>query len=200
MFARGMLRWMAVAALAVAAVVNAQQLAPPQNRVVMQVSDSDPAKWNLALNNARNLQADLGAKNVEIEIVAYGPGIGMLKAESIVGNRIGDALGAGVKIVACGKHDADAEARQARTCWTASAMSAPASSRSCSASNRAGHISGRRRAKICGRAAACVNLPFGRARRARAASPREAVTAAWVPQSRATARVAGHARVLGKIQ
>ena len=101
MFARGMLRWMAVAALAVAAVVNAQQLAPPQNRVVMQVSDSDPAKWNLALNNARNLQADLGAKNVEIEIVAYGPGIGMLKAESIVGNRIGDALGAGVKIVAC---------------------------------------------------------------------------------------------------
>jgi uncharacterized protein len=101
MFARGMLRWIAVAALVLAAVVNAQQLAPPQNRVVVQVSDSDPAKWNLALNNARNLQADLGAKNVEIEIVAYGPGIGMLKAESIVGNRIGDALGAGVKIVAC---------------------------------------------------------------------------------------------------
>jgi intracellular sulfur oxidation DsrE/DsrF family protein len=101
MFARGMFRWIAVAALAFAAVVNAQQVAPPQNRVVVQVSDSDPAKWNLALNNARNLQADLGAKNVEIEIVAYGPGIGMLKAESIVGNRIGDALGAGVKIVAC---------------------------------------------------------------------------------------------------
>jgi len=32
------------------------------------------AKWNLVLNNARNLQADLGAKNVEIEIVAYGAG------------------------------------------------------------------------------------------------------------------------------
>jgi intracellular sulfur oxidation DsrE/DsrF family protein len=92
---------MGVAALTVPALVDAQQLAPPQNRVVMQVSDSDPAKWNLALNNARNLQADLGVKNVEIEIVAYGPGIGMLKAESIVGNRIGDALGAGVKIVAC---------------------------------------------------------------------------------------------------
>ena len=101
MFTRGMLRWMGVAALTVPALVDAQQLAPPQNRVVMQVSDSDPAKWNLALNNARNLQADLGVKNVEIEIVAYGPGIGMLKAESIVGNRIGDALGAGVKIVAC---------------------------------------------------------------------------------------------------
>ena len=67
----------------------------------MQVSDNDPGKWNLALNNARNLQADLGAGNVEIEIVAYGPGIGMLKAESVVGNRIGEALAGGVKIEAC---------------------------------------------------------------------------------------------------
>ena len=79
----------------------AQTGAVPQNRVVMQVSDADPAKWNLALNNARNLQTDLGAKNVEIEIVAYGPGIGMLKADSIVGNRIGDALASGVKVAAC---------------------------------------------------------------------------------------------------
>jgi intracellular sulfur oxidation DsrE/DsrF family protein len=71
------------------------------NRVVMQVSDNDPGKWNLALNNARNLQADLGTKNVEIEIVAYGPGIGMLKADSVVGNRIGEALGSGVKVAAC---------------------------------------------------------------------------------------------------
>ena len=72
-----------------------------QNRVVLQVSDNDPAKWNLALNNARNLQSDLGASNVEIEIVAYGPGIGMLKAESVVGNRITEALGHGVKVSAC---------------------------------------------------------------------------------------------------
>jgi uncharacterized protein len=78
-----------------------QAAATPHSRVVMQVSDNDPAKWNLALNNARNLQSDLGAANVEIEIVAYGPGIGMLKAESVVGNRIGEALGSGVKVAAC---------------------------------------------------------------------------------------------------
>ena len=79
---------------------DAQQTAL-RNRVVMQVSDNDPAKWNLALNNARNLQADLGAGNVEIEIVAYGPGINMLKAESVVGNRIEEALSTGVKVIAC---------------------------------------------------------------------------------------------------
>ncbi|HEX7271081.1 MAG TPA: DsrE family protein [Casimicrobiaceae bacterium] len=71
------------------------------NRVVMQVSDGDSGKWNLALNNARNLQTDLGAANVEIEIVAYGPGLGMLKRDSAVASRIDEALISGVKIVAC---------------------------------------------------------------------------------------------------
>lgn len=71
------------------------------NRVVIQVSDNDPVKWNLALNNAHNMQQDLGAANVKIEIVAYGPGISMLQAESIVGNRVDDAVHAGVAVSAC---------------------------------------------------------------------------------------------------
>ena len=77
------------------------QQASTRGRVVMQVSDNDPAQWNLALNNAKNVQTDLGAANVDIEIVAYGPGINMLKADSIVGNRVDEALAAGVKVVAC---------------------------------------------------------------------------------------------------
>ena len=88
--------------LAVAGTAAGETPAPgTRNRIVMQVSDNDQAKWNLALNNARNLQTDLGADNVEIEIVAYGPGLGMLKAESVVGNRIEEALHSGVKLVAC---------------------------------------------------------------------------------------------------
>lgn len=79
----------------------AETAAAKPNRVVMQVSDNDPARWNLALNNAKNLQADIGAANIDVEIVAYGPGIGMLKADSVVGNRIGEALGNGVKVSAC---------------------------------------------------------------------------------------------------
>ena len=72
-----------------------------KDRVVIQVSDADPQKWNLALNNAKNVQTDLGADKTEIEIVAYGPGIGMLKADAIVANRVEDAVAAGVKVVAC---------------------------------------------------------------------------------------------------
>jgi len=80
---------------------QAQQPAAARSKVVMQVSDGDAAKWNLALNNAKNLQTDLGAANVEIEIVAYGPGIGMLKSDSVVGSRVDEALSSGVKVVAC---------------------------------------------------------------------------------------------------
>ena len=72
-----------------------------RQKIVIQVSDNDPVKWNLALNNAKNLQEDVGAANVDIEIVAYGPGIGMLKLESPTGSRIADAMKANVKVIAC---------------------------------------------------------------------------------------------------
>ena len=75
----------------------------PQKRhkLVLQVSDNDPAKWALALNNAKNLQDDVGAANVDIEIVAYGPGIGMLKLESPTAARIADAVRDKIKVTAC---------------------------------------------------------------------------------------------------
>ena len=92
----------AVACLAFAAAAPAQSpQASARSKVVLQVSESDPAKWNLALNNAKNIQTDLAPPNVDIEIVAYGPGIGMLKADSVVGNRVDEAIAAGVKVVAC---------------------------------------------------------------------------------------------------
>ena len=72
-----------------------------REKVIFQVSADDAKTWNLALNNARNVQQDLGAKNVDVEIVAYGPGIGMLKFDSVVANRIDEAVGNGVKVVAC---------------------------------------------------------------------------------------------------
>jgi len=72
------------------------------SHAVIQVSDGDPKKWNLALNNAQNMQAALGKDNIQIEIVAYGPGLGMLKADSKVAPRINAALDASVQLSACG--------------------------------------------------------------------------------------------------
>jgi len=82
-------------------VVSQAQKASEHYKVVLQVSDADPAKWNLALNNASNIQHDLGKGNVDIEIVAYGPGLGMLKADSKVANRLAQALDNSIGLMAC---------------------------------------------------------------------------------------------------
>lgn len=76
-------------------------IAPAKQKVVFQVSDGDAPRWNLALNNVKNVQDDLGKDRVEVEIVAYGWGSGMLKMDSVVGNRVGEAVAAGVRVVAC---------------------------------------------------------------------------------------------------
>lgn len=96
-------KWMAALLVAGALTLPGAALAKnthAEPKMVVQVSDNDPAKWNLALNNIKNIQHDLNNK-VVLELVAYGPGINMLKAESEVADRIGDAVGAGVKVVAC---------------------------------------------------------------------------------------------------
>jgi len=95
--------FLALPAVSVAADVAARPaaVAGAKHKVIFQVSDNDPRKWNLALNNVKNVQDDLGKDNVEVELVAYGPGLPMLKLESEVANRISDALGQGVKIIAC---------------------------------------------------------------------------------------------------
>ena len=81
--------------------VAAQPSAQAPAKVVFQVSDGDAARWNMTLNNARNVQQELGADKVQIEIVAYGPGIGLLKADSPVSGRVAQAVKAGVEMVAC---------------------------------------------------------------------------------------------------
>lgn len=71
--------------------------------VIIQVSENNPAIWNLALNNAKNvIQAKGGKDNVDVEIVAYGPGINMLKFDSEVAPRLKEANSSGVAIRACG--------------------------------------------------------------------------------------------------
>jgi len=53
-----------------------------KHNIVIHVDDNDPAKMNIALNNAANVDAYYKEKGeeVNIEIVAYGPGLNMLVA------------------------------------------------------------------------------------------------------------------------
>ncbi|SRR6266581_501734 len=74
---------------------------PATHRVVFQVSDGDPAKWNLVLNNLANIEKLVGRENLVAEIVAFGPGIAMLRFDSPVAERVRQALGSGARVVAC---------------------------------------------------------------------------------------------------
>jgi hypothetical protein len=70
--------------------------------LVLQVTDNNPAVWHIVLNAARQISAEVGKDNIAIEIVAFGPGIHMLKLDSEVGNRMAEAHRSGVDIIACG--------------------------------------------------------------------------------------------------
>ena len=73
----------------------------PRERIVIQVSDESKA-WGQALGVARNLREVYGPDGIEIELVAFGAGIQMLKADALVASRVRDAMAVGVKIYACG--------------------------------------------------------------------------------------------------
>jgi intracellular sulfur oxidation DsrE/DsrF family protein len=53
------------------------------HRIAIQVDQNDPDVMNLALNNVSNLVEYYGSKGeeVQIEVVAYGPGLNMLRQD-----------------------------------------------------------------------------------------------------------------------
>ena len=91
----------AVVALALPALAAAQTAQAVRNRAVFQVTDNDPARWNMVLNNIANLREGVGSEGVEIELVAFGPGLLMLTADSSVKQRVAEALKHGVVVNAC---------------------------------------------------------------------------------------------------
>ena len=93
---------LAATGVAVAAQKNAVQSAAVKKtaqKVVFQMSDNDPRKWQLTLNNMKNLHATM--PDAAIELVAYGPGIAMLDSMSPAGKGIKGALADGATVAAC---------------------------------------------------------------------------------------------------
>ncbi len=70
-------------------------------RIVLQVSDGNAVTWNQALNVVENLREAYG-KDTQIEVVAFGQGIKMLKFDAPIAPRLLDAQSKlGAKIYAC---------------------------------------------------------------------------------------------------
>lgn len=90
-----------VACLACVIAVSFPVVAAAKDRIVLQVSDENPKTWGQSLNVAGNLMKDYGKDNIEIEIVVFGRGSPMLKADAIIANRVRDAVANGVHVLQC---------------------------------------------------------------------------------------------------
>ncbi|MBS1135426.1 MAG: hypothetical protein H6R02_2567 [Burkholderiaceae bacterium] len=93
-----------LAALAFGVLINGQaaaQAAPAKQHVIIQVSTPEQRIWNQAINYVENLQELYGKDNVEIEIIALGWGIGLLKFDSPLATRVADSMKRGAKLQAC---------------------------------------------------------------------------------------------------
>jgi len=69
--------------------------------VLLQVSDDNPKTWGQALNVVKNIQNAYGKDKVDIEVVAFGLGAGMLKMDSPLANRIDETLATGANVAMC---------------------------------------------------------------------------------------------------
>lgn len=95
-----------LAALAVSG-LPAVEAGEKMHKVAVHVDDNDPKRMNMALNNIQNLKKyyDSKGEKVQIELVAYGPGLHMLRSDtSPVKDRIAAMSLAidGLQFSACG--------------------------------------------------------------------------------------------------
>jgi intracellular sulfur oxidation DsrE/DsrF family protein len=103
---RQQLRWALAVLLSIALipVFAAEPASKPfaENKVVLQISDDDAFKQTLVLNVASNLISHYGPDRIDVEIVAFGPGLRLLFAENSNAERIGGlAENSGVRFSAC---------------------------------------------------------------------------------------------------
>ena len=84
-----------------------QSLAAPggkpfaEEKIVLQISDADPEKQTLILNVSSNLIKYYGPDKVDIEIVAFGPGLRLLFKNNSNSERIDGLDENGVRFAAC---------------------------------------------------------------------------------------------------
>jgi len=102
MIRRGLLAAMLALSLGAAAHAQVPKEGPfVEHRVVLQLSDNAQPKLHQVLNNARNLQTFFGAENIAVVVVAFGPGIEMLRDDSPEQDRVQSMAVQGVVFQVC---------------------------------------------------------------------------------------------------
>jgi intracellular sulfur oxidation DsrE/DsrF family protein len=93
-------------ALALSSAACAQQ-APPQDKpfaehkIVLQLSDDDPRKQALLISVANNLLKFYDPDKVAIEVVAFGPGIDLLRSQNPSRKQVESLIAQGVRFDVC---------------------------------------------------------------------------------------------------
>ncbi len=99
----GLLLFLAALSLNAGVMAETASEAKPfaEKHVVLQISDPNPFKQTLVLNVANNLIKHYGQDKVDIEIVAFGPGLRLLLADNSNLSRIDGLSSQGVRFSAC---------------------------------------------------------------------------------------------------
>ena len=104
---RALIAALGLAAVALTAPLARAQLAPLQDKpfaehkVVLQLSDNDPKKQGLVISVANNLMKHYEPDKVAVEIVAFGPGIDLLKPDNANRKLVESLVAQGVRFDVC---------------------------------------------------------------------------------------------------
>jgi uncharacterized protein len=72
-----------------------------EHKVVLQLSDNDPKKQGLVISVANNLLKAYDPDRIAIEVVAFGPGIDLLRPENPDRKRVESLVAQGVRFDIC---------------------------------------------------------------------------------------------------
>lgn len=72
-----------------------------EHKVVLQLSDNDPKKQGLVISVANNLLKAYDPDKIAVEVVAFGPGIDLLRPENPERKRVESLVAQGVRFDIC---------------------------------------------------------------------------------------------------
>ena len=73
-----------------------------EHRIALQLSDSDPVRQGLIVSIAYKLLEVYGPDSIDVQVVAFGPGIELLKADNPRRQQIDSLIAQGVTFNICG--------------------------------------------------------------------------------------------------